>query len=619
MGEKGPHYVLKDNGRKTKMYRLPWSKTKVIRLLSLFLIPLSLLCVLSGCRQDIVSEDVNMRLSFSHDSVLFDTVFTSMGSSTRRVMVYNRNANAVVIERVLLQDGRYFHINLDGENRTENLRDIPLRGGDSLFMFVRVNIDPQAQNTPVLVTDTVSFRVNGKVQQMSLQAYGQNVEIVRSPSGLVVWENATLTSERPYLIYDTVVVQGDLSIEAGSTLYMSNNALLHVYGNLTAMGSVEEPITIRGARTDRLFDSVPYRVASGQWNGIYLLSDGSQPAPTYMMNHVDICSGTCGLYVSWEPGPHSVLQEQGPHSVLQDNGAKTQMFCLPHQSEHISLSSLFLAPYSQKNPPTQRPNGATPNGVHPTLFFLNSRIHNHSAYGMVLLNVDATVINSEISNCASYCVYLSGGTHRFVHTTVASYFGYPYTNINIHNGVHRDSVIAVFINNLDKDMLPTASSFNSCIIAGARTNNLRVATPLTNYYEGSFSGNYLQADSLPASYAANNVYGSKTDTVFRNIYYRVGEYRYYDFRLDSLSPARSIGDTLVMEPRPAALFGTRTASLQEQGAKTQMFTTDVADKSNTSIVLTPYSIINIDSLLWYDRVGHRRKPRPDAGCYEYLF
>ena len=97
-----------------------------------------------------------------------------------------------------------------------------------------------------------------------------------------------------------------------------------------------------------------------------------------------------------------------------------------------------------------------------------------------------------------------------------------------------------------------------------------VATPLPDNYPGHFTGNYLRADSLPIAYAENNVYATEADSMlFRNIYYLSKNYHYYDFRLDTLSPARGIGD---------------------------------------SIVALSYPI---------DRVGRVRKARPDAGCYEY--
>lgn len=478
----------------------------------LVLLGLLLLVGFSSCEQDILSDDPTLRLSFSHDSVLFDTVFTQMGSSTKRVMVYNPNKHAVLIEKVEMKNGKSFFANLDGENQLQNIHDITLRGGDSMFLFVRAEIDPLQSNNPVLVEDTITFYVNNQSQHVYLQAYGQNVEIIQSKDGLVLRDALRLNNKKPYLIYDTLVVAGDLSIQEGTTLYMHTGAMIYVYGNVRAEGSLDKPIVIRGDRTDMLFDSVPYRVSSGQWNGLYLLHLKGTPAPTYRLNYVDILSGSIGLYVMSEDATH-------------------------------------------------RPN----------LSLTNARIHNHSIYGLVLQNVDATVVNTEISNCASYCVYLAGGKHRFVHNTIASYFGYPYTTINIHSNILPEDVAAVFINNLSKNMATTNTSFYNCIITGARKNNVILATPLPAYYEGEFVGNYLQADTLQAEFARQNKYATESDTVvFRNVYYLYKEYKYFDFQLDSLSPARGVADSIVALSYP------------------------------------------------YDRLGIRRKEKPDAGCYEFV-
>ena len=477
-----------------------------------------LLLGLVSCRETIVSNDPTLKLRFSHDVILFDTVFTSMGSSTKRVMVYNPNENALCIEQVSMRDGKYFHINLDGENNLDELRNITLRGGDSLFLFVRVCIDPLNENSPVLIEDNIAFCVNGNMQNINLQAYGQNVEKIRSDSGLVVYQHLTLTDDKPYLLYDTIAIAGNLTIQAGTTIYMHAGAMIYAFGNVTAEGTQDTPIIFRGDRTDMLFDSVPYRMASGQWNGIYLIHDKRiEKQPKYQLNFVNILSGSIGLYANSEE---------------------------------------------------------TDTAYCPQLTLQNSRIHNHSIYGLVLQNVNAEVVNCEISNCASYCVYLAGGNHQFVHNTIAAYYGYPYTNLNIHQNIVPEDVAAVYINNLSKNMAKTNSSFCNCIITGARPNNLVVATPFNEYYTGDFIGNYLRADSLQLPKARNNTYASKSDTtVFRNIYYLYEKYHYYDFQLDSLSPARGVADSAI-----------------------------TVSKETFTI----------------DRIGQKRKAKPDAGCYEYI-
>ena len=172
------------------------------------------------------------------------------------------------------------------------------------------------------------------------------------------------------------------------------------------------------------------------------------------------------------------------------------------------------------------------------------------------MNTDAQVVNTEISNCASYCVYCSGGEHDFIHSTIASYFGY--TTIRIQS-VAKENAAAVFIDNLQKTGPKTVTSFYNCIITGYLTDQLVVATPFDQYYPGTFLGNYLKTDTLRVPHALANTYwqdpkqvpeSADTVPVFRNHFYEYKKYVYYDFHLDSLSPAIGIGDSLTALPWP---------------------------------------------------------------------
>jgi len=52
-----------------------------------------LLAGMVGCEpeDEMISADPGIRLSFSSDTVLFDTIFSSIGSTTKRLMVFNKN------------------------------------------------------------------------------------------------------------------------------------------------------------------------------------------------------------------------------------------------------------------------------------------------------------------------------------------------------------------------------------------------------------------------------------------------------------------------------------------------------------------------------------------------
>ena len=456
---------------------------------------------LTGCREYNVSDDPSLRLEFSTDTLSFDTVFTAQGSATAQVLVYNRNACAVLVDRVWMTNGTVFKVNVDGEPALDRLTQLQINGGDSVFVFVRVEIDPTGATMPLLVTDQLHFHLtNGVSQQIELEAYGQDVTRIGRPGiGRVNAGALHLTADKPYLIYDTLVVNGTLTVDAGTRLYMHQGACLYALNDVQASGTQQAPVIIRGDRLDNLFDSVPYLYAGGSWNGIYLISE---QAHSYALNYVDILSGNIGLYC-YSPGTGSLSQ-------LQMNGC---------------------------------------------------RIHNHTLYGLVLLNTDATVTNTEISNCASYCVYCAGGTHTFVHSTIASYFNY--TSIRIQS-VAKEDAAAVYIDNLSKTAPQSVTSFYNSIITGFLKNQLVVATPLDRYYAGAFVGNYLKTDTLAIPHAADNVYWQKTDTanVFVNDFYKYKEYVYYDFRLDSLSPAIGIGDSIAALPYPTDRNGVNRAGIK---------------------------------------------------------
>lgn len=446
-------------------------------------------CVLAlpSCRQEQVSYDPSLRLSLSTDSLDFGIVFTGYGTSTRRVVLRNTNQNALTIDRVLLRDGQFFHVSVDGEADASRWQQLTIRGGDSAFIFVRAFIDPLQQNNPLLVEDELLFRYNGNTTTLRLSAIGQDVTLLKK------WEylaDQHLTADKPYLVQDTLLFRKNLTIDAGAIFYMMNNAAIITLADVTANGTKEAPVVFRGARTDNLFDSVPYAFASGQWQGIYLLQDAQKAANTYTFRYTDILSGNVGLF-----------------------------------SQADVAATL------------------------PTLVMDGCRIHNMAVYGVVCINTDAAITNSEISCCASYGVYLQGGTHTLVHNTIAAYFGYPYTNLNIHS-TGREDVAAVYINNLSKSSAPMQSFLYNNIITGARSQCLVLAAPLPDVYRGVFRGNYLRADTFRLPQFEQNAYAGDEDTLFVNNHYLYREYRYYDFHLDSLSPAIGIADADVAAVYP---------------------------------------------------------------------
>jgi hypothetical protein len=145
---------------------------------SIWYFSLLALLVLSGnlttsCKKKGLLSKEN--LSFSKDTVVFDTVFTTIGSTTQQFKIYNRENRTVRIDEIELMGGTNspFRINVDGISGTY-LKDFELEGKDSLFAFVEVTLGINSQSLPLIVEDSIRFRTNGKDQYVKLAVWGQD-------------------------------------------------------------------------------------------------------------------------------------------------------------------------------------------------------------------------------------------------------------------------------------------------------------------------------------------------------------------------------------------------------------------------------------------------------------
>ena len=145
-----------------------------------FLFALLGMLLFQACRQENpISDDPTHKLAFSCDTVLFDTVFTSLGSSTHRLVIYNPYPQDLNISEVRLMGGDQsrFKCNLDGETGSV-FHDKIIPATDSLYTFLNVTIDPDDSNTPFVVEDSLLFVTNGNRQVIKLVAWGQNAHYI---------------------------------------------------------------------------------------------------------------------------------------------------------------------------------------------------------------------------------------------------------------------------------------------------------------------------------------------------------------------------------------------------------------------------------------------------------
>ena len=109
---------------------------------------------LSSCIDDEVSTSSSDLLSFSTDTVKFDTVITKQGSPTKQFLVYNKGKKALNISsiKVLGESKGHFFLNVDGMKGDE-FHDVEVRGEDSIFVFVESRLDPTNQDNPEYLED----------------------------------------------------------------------------------------------------------------------------------------------------------------------------------------------------------------------------------------------------------------------------------------------------------------------------------------------------------------------------------------------------------------------------------------------------------------------------------
>ena len=261
-----------------------------------------LLLATVACRKDdSISADSSLKLSFSNDTITFDTVFTTMGSVTKQLRVYNVHKNAVLISKIALAGGKNspYQMNVDGRSGN-SFQDIDLAGGDSLYIFVRITIDPTNQNNPLIVQDSILFEINGNHQDIDLYAWGQDAHFIMPnlsidglpPLNIIAKEGETVrwTNDKPFVIVGYAVVDSaaNLIIDPGTKIHFYNKSGLWIYkgAGIQVNGTLNEPVVFQGTRLDEGYRDLP-----AQWDRIWI----NESSLNSSFNYAIIKNGTIGI------------------------------------------------------------------------------------------------------------------------------------------------------------------------------------------------------------------------------------------------------------------------------------------------------------------------------------
>jgi len=229
----------------------------------------------TSCKKDILNPDGV--LTFSADTVIFDTIFTTVGSATRQFKIYNPSKDEVTISSIILAGGQQskYRMNVDGVAGI-SFSNISIPGKDSLFVFVDVTLDPNNLTQPAIVADSIIFNTNGNIQDVDLVAFGWDADftypnVFDNPIGPYRFLdcNITWTSAEPHVIYGWAVVPDGctLTIEAGTRVYSHKGSgiIVDEGGTLIVNGTPQNQVIFASDRLDDFYED-----QAGQWNTIWL-------------------------------------------------------------------------------------------------------------------------------------------------------------------------------------------------------------------------------------------------------------------------------------------------------------------------------------------------------------
>lgn len=436
--------------------------------------------VFVACSNDEIVTDPGKDLVFSADTLSFDTLFSTVGSTTAWLRVRNTGSRTIRIASISLQSGGSsgFRINLDGETNT-SFTNVEIPAKDSLYLFVEVNSNLQGGNNPVKVSDAILFDTDGPTKQIVLEVWSWDAVMWK---GKTITSDTTLTPDKPIVVYDSLVVaeNATLTLLPGTKLYFHDKAFMKVKGSLSAVGTSALPIQFRGDRLDEILPDYPYDYEAGQWYFIQL-------AATSFNNHLE--------YVDIHGAYYGII------------------------ADSASLGQSKLKMY-------------------------NSVIHN-MVYTCLWSNTsNIELANCQLTNSGSYTVAQIGGASTFVHCTIANYMP------------GRDGPALILVNSLadSKDTsvvraYPLSADFRNCIVFGNRTDELGLGRSENSAWSVSFWNCLLRNTPIPLNLATVTLCKYASDAKFLKLGSEKDRY-VYDFRLDSISPARNIGSTSTLTSYP---------------------------------------------------------------------
>ncbi|MBK7678400.1 MAG: hypothetical protein IPJ29_03175 [Chitinophagaceae bacterium] len=234
---------------------------------TLGILTISFLILFSSCRKDSFITSGDARVTITADTLKYDTVFVTAGSTYRSFKIINENNQKLRLSSLKLMGGAgsVYKMNVDGTPGTQ-FNNIEIEADDSLYVFVQVNVNPTAAPLPFILRDSIEISYNGNNRLVQLEAWGQNAHFFRDK---VVTTNEVWNNDLPYVILGSLLINTNqtLTINKGCRIYVHADAPIVVNGTLSVNGlkDTTDRVYFQGDRLDE-----PYKDYPASWPGIFL-------------------------------------------------------------------------------------------------------------------------------------------------------------------------------------------------------------------------------------------------------------------------------------------------------------------------------------------------------------
>ncbi len=368
-----------------------------------FLLPLLTLLAAACSDYESFSDNPGFRLEFSQDTIAFDTLISTIPSSTKTLYAFNNNGNGMRITTIQLEGGAksLFRVNVDGRYLADGIwHNFEVLKHDSLVIRIEMTPPEVGTTEPLYFQDKLHFLLENGAQQTVVLS-GGSIDAYIQRGGLIIDEDMSLLTDKAYVIYDSLVVNPGvtLTLTEGTRLMFHDKAALHVYGRLLVEGTLEKPVVLRGDRMDHMFDYLLYDNTPSRWEGVIIHHGSFGNVLTY-----------CDL--------------------------------------HSSLFGIICEDTEE----------VKPDETNPSVTLDCCILHNIGGDGLQFNNCVSKVTNTQISNTLGHTVNLNGGIHEFVYCTLAQF--YPFV-ANRGDGLHLVSSA-----DGDEYGLLRRAHFINCVITG---------------------------------------------------------------------------------------------------------------------------------------------------------